>query len=118
MAEKEDESINISSKGYGDIYYPGDWVHCNRFNGQLTDDIHYDWRNGTALERAAALRNFYSSDCHIAIVQAGSRCTGIGSCNCNTNEGPAYCSGFTKDKDSGVHCPYTYHKHSGLVVPR
>lgn len=127
MDEKEDDYIQKNSskilaaayhKGYGDKYYEGDWVHCNRFNGQLTDDVHYNWRTGSVSEKAAAMRNFYGSDCHIALVQAGSGCTSIGSCECNTDQIAAYCSGFVKDKNTGEDCPYTYHKHEGLVIPR
>ncbi|APF26983.1 hypothetical protein NPD7_2171 [Clostridium sporogenes] len=105
-------------KGYGDKYYTGDTVHCNRFNGQLTDDVHYNWRTGSAADKAKAARNFYASDCHIALVQAGSGCTSKGSCQCNTTKRAAYCSSFTRDKNSLRNCPYTYHKHTGLVIPR
>ncbi|EDU38755.1 hypothetical protein B2H94_02690 [Clostridium sporogenes] len=105
-------------KGYGDKYYTGDTVHCNRFNGQLTDDVHYNWRTGSAADKAKAVRNFYASDCHIALVQAGSGCTSKGSCQCNTTKRAAYCSSFTRDENSLRNCPYTYHKHTGLVIPR
>ncbi|PIH06116.1 hypothetical protein [Clostridium combesii] len=105
-------------KGYGDKYYTGDTVHCNRFNGQLTDDVHYNWRTGSAADKAKAARNFYASDCHIALVQAGSGCTSKGSCQCNTTKRAAYCSSFTRDENSLINCPYTYHKHTGLVIPR
>lgn len=123
MDENEEKCLSETSsyaahKGYGDKYVPGDWVHCNRFNGQLTDDVHYNWRSGSAAEVAAAGRNFYASDCHIALVQAGSGCTSKGSCQCNTSKRAAYCSGFTKDADSGRNCSYSYHKHKGLVIPR
>ncbi|WP_199798781.1 hypothetical protein [Clostridium tetani] len=45
MDEKEDRFLSTNNsapyrKGYGDKYYPGDWVHCNRFNGSSTDDVH------------------------------------------------------------------------------
>ena len=116
--KKDGVSARRAHKGYGDKYYPGDWVHCNRFNGQLTDDVHYNWRTGSSAEKAKAVKNFYSSDCHVALVQAGSGCTSKGSCQCRTTQRAAYCSGFTKDKNSGKKCSYTYHKHSGLVVPR
>lgn len=123
MDEKEDRFLSTNNsapyrKGYGDKYYPGDWVHCNRFNGSSTDDVHYDWRNGSADEKAKAVKNFYGSDCHIALTQAGSKCTSIGSCNCNTSKRAAYCSGFTKEKWTDKNCDYTYHKHSYLVIPR
>lgn len=85
---------------------------------QLTDDVHYNWRTGSSTEKAKAVKNFYSSDCHVELVQVGSGCTSKGSCQCNTTEKPAYCSGFTKDKNSGKKCSYTYYKHYGLVVPR
>ena len=85
---------------------------------QLTDDVHYNWRTGSSTEKSKAVKNFYSSDCHVELVQVGSGCTSKGSCQCNTTEKPAYCSGFTKDKNSGKKCSYTYHKHYGLVVPR
>ena len=125
MDEKEENFLNkdnintmAAHKGYGDKYYTGDWVHCNRFNGYGSDGVHYNWRTGSAADKARAIKNFYSSDCHIALVQAGSGCTSVGSCQCNTNKRAAYCSGFTKDKNNGDYCSYTYHKHSGLVVPR
>lgn len=131
MDEIEDEYIQNNSsdildanlsdtprKGYGDKYYTGDSVHCNRFNGHLTDDVHYNWRTGSVSEKAAAMKNFYSSDCHVALIQAGSGCTSIGSCNCNTTQKAAYCSGFVRDNNTGANCPYTYHKHSGTVIPR
>ncbi|WP_243150439.1 hypothetical protein [Clostridium sporogenes] len=35
---------------------------------------------GSAVDKAKAARNFYASDCHIALVQAGSGCTSKGSC--------------------------------------
>lgn len=124
MEEKEDNfleenpDIAATTKGYGDRYYPGDWVHCNRFNSYLSDHIHYNWRSGSATERAKALKNFYSSDCHIALVQAGSGCTSTGSCQCNTTQRAAYCSGYTKHKDYDVNCSYRYHIHADLVIPR
>ncbi|MBZ9637732.1 hypothetical protein [Clostridium sp. FP1] len=127
MDENEDECTahkthNLYSatghKGYGDKYSVGDWVHCNRFNGQLTDDVHYNWRTGSISEKAASVKNFYASDCHIALIQAGSGCTSKGSCQCNTTKIAAYCSSFVKDANTGIYCPYTYHKHNGLVIPR
>lgn len=125
MDEEEDNFLkknNINTmaahKGYGDKYYPGDWVHCNRFNGYGSDGVHYNWRTGSKGDKARALKNFYSSDCHIALIQAGSGCTSVGSCQCNTTKRAAYCSGFTRDKNTGKYCSYKYHKHSGLVIPR
>ncbi|HGG0417534.1 hypothetical protein EXQ31_04390 [Clostridium botulinum] len=75
-------------------------------------------RTGSAGDKAKAVRNFYASDCHIALVQAGSGCTSKGSCQCNTTKRAAYCSSFTRDENSLRNCPYTYHKHTGLVIPR
>ncbi|WP_243148779.1 hypothetical protein [Clostridium sporogenes] len=73
-------------------------------------------RTGSAADKAKAVRNFYASDCHIALVQAGSGCTSKGSCQCNTTKRAAYCSSFTRDENSLRNCPYTYHKHTGLVI--
>ena len=51
----------ITLKGFYDEYSEGDTVHCNRFNGGASDNVHYpkdDWR---------AYVNFVGSDCQQAI---------------------------------------------------
>lgn len=121
MDEKEAvyfRAKHITPKPYGSKYYEGDDVHCNRFNGQLSNDVHYNWRTTNPIEIAQAAKNFYASDCHIALVQAGSGCTSSGSCLCNGTEDAAYCSSFTKDEGTGKYCPSTFHHHINLVIPR
>lgn len=66
-------------KGYGDKYYPGDWVHCNRFNGPGTDDVHYPKSN------PRAWINFAGSDCDLALLSS-TVCWGHSYCN---QSGPA-----------------------------
>lgn len=116
MDEQEEKCANKLSveereahKGYGDKYLPGDWVHCNRFNGPKSDWVHYNWRGGNPIEVAKALRNFSGSDCDMALL-AGSGCMSIGSCQCNTSKRAAYCSSFTKYED-GTNCAYHFHRH-------
>lgn len=64
---------------YGDKYYPGDWVHCNRFNGPFSDGVHY------AKTNPKAYTNFISSDCDIALANS-TVCWGWDYCN---QSGPA-----------------------------
>lgn len=68
-----------SNKGYGDKYYPGDWVHCNRFNGPNSDDVHYRKTN------PKAWINFVGSDCDLALARS-TVCWGHSYCN---QSGPA-----------------------------
>lgn len=82
--QKRFKSANVSMlraghKGYYDKYNVGDWVHCNRFNGPATDDVHYPkthWR---------AYVNFVQSDCDIALANS-TKCWGWSYCN---QSGPA-----------------------------
>lgn len=69
----------VFKKGYGDKYYTGDWVHCNRFNGPATDDIHYPKSN------PRAWINFAGSDCDLALLSS-TVCWGHSYCN---QSGPA-----------------------------
>ncbi|GGK07826.1 hypothetical protein GCM10007063_32910 [Lentibacillus kapialis] len=79
MDKKQKEAVG--TLGYGDTYYPGDWVHCNRFNGPNSDDRHLRKWN------PQAYINFYKSDCYHGALMY---CTDHNSCN--INERPAYCS--------------------------
>lgn len=122
MDEKE-EKCELSSvsreahKTYGDTYLPGDWVHCNRFNGPNSDCVHYNWRSGDPVQAAKAFKNFAGSDCDAALT-TGSGCTSIGSCQCNTVEVAAYCSEFTKDREDGWLCSHRFHRHTDGAIPR
>lgn len=73
------ETTVSARKGYGDKYYPGDWVHCNRFNGPFSDGVHY------AKTNPKAYTNFISSDCDIALANS-TVCWGWDYCN---QSGPA-----------------------------
>lgn len=100
-------------KGYGDRYRPGDWVHCNRFNGPLTDDIHYDKKTNLNL----ALRNFYGSDCEASVKNFGP-CVSFMHKFCNqpaSGRTAAACSSLTR-YESGTRCGTRYHKHSSPAV--
>lgn len=121
MGENEEkctayQSSREARKGYGDKYEPGDWVHCNRFNGPNSDCVHYNWRGLNPAEVANALKNFQGSDCQVALL-SGSNCTSIGSCQCNTDEEAAYCSSYTKDA-RGWNCAYHFHRHTSAALPR
>lgn len=89
---KNDENgTPITINQYYKKYKPGDKVHCNRFNGPLTDDVHYPkthWR---------AYVNFAGSDCQLAITSSnpvGKLCAldYTSSPWCNGSGGPAACS--------------------------
>lgn len=72
---------SIGVLGYGDVYKPGDWVHCNRFNGPYTDDRHLQkWH-------PQAIINFYHSDCDYGALRY---CKSHS--NCNQKYRAAYCS--------------------------
>lgn len=73
------ETSPMARKGYGDKYYYGDWVHCNRFNGPLSDSVHY------AKTNPKAYINFINSDCDIALANS-TVCWGWSYCN---QSGPA-----------------------------
>lgn len=73
------ETSSNARKGYGDKYYYGDWVHCNRFNGPLSDGVHY------AKTNPLAYVNFAGSDCDIALANS-TVCWGWDYCN---QSGPA-----------------------------
>lgn len=75
-----DEPI-IGTMGYGDTYSPGDWVHCNRFNGPYSNDKHLRKTN------PQAYINFYLSDCDYGALRY---C--LSHNNCNQKERAAYCS--------------------------
>lgn len=76
----DSEQFKISPlKDYGSKYYPGDWVHCNRFNGPASDDVHYKKTNPKAWV------NFAGSDCDLALVRS-TVCWGHSYCN---QSGPA-----------------------------
>lgn len=61
----DSEQFKISlRKGYGDKYYTGDWVHCNRFNGPSSGDVHYPKSNPRSWV------NFAGSDCDLALVRS------------------------------------------------
>ena len=100
LSELIDEVDNHEGHGdnyqlfdYYDKYSPGDWVHCNRFNGPNTDDVHYPkthWR---------AYVNFYHSDCDFGALRY---CKSHK--NCNQKEMAAYCS-YMQGHET------TYHRH-------
>lgn len=76
----DSEQFKISTqKGYGDKYYTGDWVHCNRFNGPASDSVHYKKGN------PKAWINFVGSDCDLALISS-TVCWGHSYCN---QSGPA-----------------------------
>lgn len=97
-------------KGYGDKYEVGDWVHCNRFNGPLTDCVHYDKKTHLAL----ALRNFYGSDCEAVVLGYGP-CTQLLHKYCNQIGPAGGCSHYTK-YESGRRCKTTFHIHHEKAV--
>lgn len=122
MDEKEAKyrsDNNMTPMNYGKKYKTGDWVHCNRFNGPFTDHVHYNYRTGSAAEKAKAAKNGYFSDCYSSLFFRLAGCTSLGSCVCN-NPTPGYCSTFLKDAATGKKCPTTYHaNHSSRgAVPR
>lgn len=61
MANPESGDISIQSE-VGQKHYPGDRVHCNRFNGEYTDHIYYNHWD------PRAWRNFIGSDCDWAFL--------------------------------------------------
>jgi hypothetical protein len=77
---------NAIQVGYYDKYKKGDFVHCNRFNGPSSDDVHYPKTNWKAL------RNFAHSDCDDAFAI---RCLKDYNSEtwCNGSGGAAACSG-------------------------
>ncbi|MED3622651.1 hypothetical protein [Neobacillus thermocopriae] len=56
MVNSESGDISIQSE-VGQRHYPGDRVHCNRFNGRYTDHVYYNHWD------PRAWKNFISSDC-------------------------------------------------------
>ncbi len=103
--DPEYQGINsIMAKGYYDEYSEGDKVHCNRFNGPASDNVHYPkshWK---------AYLNFVGSDCQLAITGdeiLGNLCVLDYTDDpwCNGVGGPAACS-FVIGHST------TYHKHS------
>ncbi|KXZ16562.1 hypothetical protein P4T89_09080 [Bacillus nakamurai] len=81
MTHLSTQSSTIGTLGYGDKYKPGDWVHCNRFNGPHTDDRHLQkWH-------PQAIINFYHSDCDYGALRY---CKSHK--NCNQKYRAAYCS--------------------------
>nr|WP_000473130.1 hypothetical protein [Bacillus cereus] len=79
--------------GYGDTYRNGDWVHCNRFNGPLSDNRHLRKTN------PQAIINFYMSDCDLGALRY---C--LNHANCNQKYRAAYCSWKLGHSEK-------YHKH-------
>lgn len=67
--------------GYGDTYSPGDWVHCNRFNGPASNNKHLRKTN------PQAYINFVGSDCDRGAIRY---CRSHNSCNQKYRA--AYCS--------------------------
>lgn len=71
----------VQPMNYGKTYKPGDWVHCNRFNGPYTDDRHLKKTH------PQAIINFYHSDCDYGALRY---CKSHK--NCNQKYRAAYCS--------------------------
>lgn len=69
------------------VYYVGDMVHCNRFNGSNTDHKHYSNKS------IAGIRNFWRSDCNLAVGYG--YCTLVNdNCNTTTTYHRGWCSQF------------------------
>ncbi|WP_353097320.1 hypothetical protein [Tissierella praeacuta] len=115
MDEQEEEmykemasmSVDFESPGHGTPYKVGDQVHCNRFNGPRTDDVHYS----KAKDPAKTLRNFEYSDCATCLGSGISFCRKSDKCNQLGPGSRAACSTFTIYSDTGKACPKTYHRH-------
>lgn len=60
--------------GYGKKYKKGEWVHCNRFNGPQSDNVHY------AKSNPKAMVNFAGSDCDKFLLRS-TKCYGHSYCN-------------------------------------
>ncbi len=93
-----------STRGYYDKYKTGQTVHCNRFNGPGSDDIHYP------KSHVKAYTNFYRSDCYHASLKIASvklKCLDDYGPNpwCNGTGGAAACS-------KAIGHSRKYHKHS------
>lgn len=89
------ENDSINTFAYGQKYFPGDWVHCNRFNGIYTDGIHYKKTNPNSY------KNFIGSDCDISLANS-TKCWGHS--YCNQSGPPAGCSKIIGHQT-------TYHNH-------
>lgn len=101
LIEHMDKSLanTIQTLGYGDKYRVGDWVHCNRSNGPMSDDVHYDkWS-----DPIKAIRNFTGSDCDLALL-SWRKCDASNWCNVKGNGPAADCSARIGHKK-------TYHRH-------
>ncbi|WP_251862591.1 hypothetical protein [Clostridium sp. Marseille-Q2269] len=111
MDYRENMGLLLSRKGYGDKYYPGDWVHCNRFNGPNSDDIHYD----KIKHPVKTMQNFMGSDCELSL-SISNDC--IFSNWCNQSGPAAACSSKGKSAITGANCPSVYHRHTKRPVKR
>ena len=93
----------VTIAGFYDTYKEGDKVHCNRFNGPASDNVHYPkshWK---------AYTNFVGSDCQLAITfnkSLGPLCALDYTSNtwCNGYGRAAACSAV-------IGHSRTYHKH-------
>lgn len=103
--ETSSENNSVMQKGYGDRYFPGDWVHCNRFNGHMSDSIHYNKKTDLEL----ALKNFYGSDCDASVKNFGP-CVSFMHKFCNQAVEAAACSRLTRHAN-GMPCSRTFHLH-------
>lgn len=114
MDEKENKYLNISPASrdfnpppYGTKYEIGDHVHCNRFNGPHSDQIHYSKTKNPV----KTMINFNGSDCGVSTEQV-TFCRKSDNCNQIGSGSRAACSTFMVYKDSGKNCPKTYHSHT------
>lgn len=104
MEKPEVKRVTRSAKAGYKTYKTGDKVHCNRFNGPGTDNVHYPKTH------AKAYTNFYRSDCYHAVLKIASvklKCAEDYGKNpwCNGSGGPAACS-------KAIGHSTKYHKHS------
>lgn len=95
----------ITINGYYDEYSSGDTVHCNRFNGPASDNVHYPkshWR---------AYVNFVGSDCQKAITGDNKLIAGL--CAMDYTDNP-WCNGAGGAAACSVAIGHNtkYHKHS------
>lgn len=100
------EDLDFVGPPYGTKYSVGDQVHCNRFNGPHTDDIHYS----KLAHPIKAATNFNGSDCDVSLQQV-TFCRNSDKCNLLGPGSRAACSTFTA-YTSGRACPKTYHSHT------
>lgn len=111
MLIKENQVCRL--KEYGSRYYPGDHVHCNRFNGPLSDCIHYDKKT----HLGPALKNFFGSDCDASVKNFGP-CVSFLHQYCNlplSGDTLAACSRLTHH-ESGIQCSDKFHTHFSPAI--